>query len=130
MSTIAITSRSFGAPEVMASSRLAAPAARAARLRLTARGRAVLLLVIGLPIALWLLFAQLNGGAAAGTLEQGAAVPIVMVQPGESLWSIAERVAPNADPRDVIDAIVAFNQLGSADVMAGQQLGIPAPYSS
>ena len=99
------------------------------RLRLTPRGRSVLLLLIGLPIALWLLLAQLNGGAATGTLEVGAAVPIVMVEPGESLWAIAERVAPEADPRDVIASIVAFNHLPSSDVMAGQQLGIPAPYN-
>lgn len=99
------------------------------RMRLTARGRTVLLLLIGLPIAFWLLFAQLNGGAATGSLEAGASVPIVVVQPGDSLWSIAERVAPNADPRDVISAIQSFNHLGSADVMAGQQLGIPAPYN-
>lgn len=97
------------------------------RVRLTPRGRAVLLFVIALPIVLWLLVAQLNGGAATGSLERGS-VEIVMVQPGESLWSIAERVAPGADPRDVIDAIVSFNHLASADVMAGEQLGIPAPY--
>lgn len=107
-------------------------AARAARpvsprLRLTPRGRAVLLFLIGMPIALWLLIAQVNGGAATGSLE-GGSVPIVMVQSGESLWTVAERVAPGSDPRDVIDAIVTFNHLGSADVMAGQQLGVPAPY--
>lgn len=111
------------------SSFAAARAARSAhpRLRLTPRGRAVLLVLIALPITLWLLVAQINGGAATGSHE-GGSVPIVMVQPGESLWAVAERVAPGADPRDVIDAIVAFNHLGSADVMAGQQLGIPAPY--
>ncbi|MBO9578131.1 MAG: LysM peptidoglycan-binding domain-containing protein [Microbacteriaceae bacterium] len=117
MSTISITPGSF------------AVAAPKRRLRLTDRGRTVLILLIGLPIALWLLLAQLNGGAATGTLEDGAAVPIVMVQPGESLWTVAERVAPGADPRDVIAAIVDFNHLGSADVMAGQQIAIPAPYN-
>ncbi len=99
------------------------------RLRLTARGRAVLLLLLAAPIAVWLLLAQLNGGAAAGTRDAGAPVPVVVVQPGESLWSIAEQVAPNADPRDVIDAIVSFNHLPSADVVPGEQLGVPAPYS-
>jgi len=121
MSTIAISPSG--------SSFAAASAARPARprLRLTRRGRAVLLLLVAVPLVLWLLVAQLNGGAATGSLE-GGSVQIVMVQPGESLWAIAERVAPNADPRDVIDAIIAFNHLGSADVMAGQQIGIPAPY--
>jgi len=125
MSTITVTPHAIGA-----SSFAAAPAARPARrrLRLTARGRAVLLFLIGMPIALWLLLAQLNGGAATGSLESGT-VPVVVVEPGESLWSVAERVAPGADPRDVIDAVIAFNHLSSADVMAGQQLGIPAPYA-
>ncbi len=132
MSTIAITPRSYGASSFAAVS-TARPApplpTRTSRLRLTSRGRAVLLVLIAMPIALWLLVAQLNGGSAVGTLEQGASVPIVVVEPGESLWSVAERVAPGADPRDVIDAIVGFNHLGSADVMAGQQIGIPAPYN-
>jgi len=118
-------------------SSFAAPRSRAAevarpgrsRLRLTARGRAVLLFLLAAPIALWLLIAQLNGGPATGTHDAGASVPVVVVQPGESLWSVAERIAPSADPRDVIDAIVDFNHLPSADVMAGQQLGIPAPYA-
>jgi len=99
------------------------------RLRLTARGRAVLLFLVAAPLTIWLLMAQLNGGAAQGTREAGAPVPVVVVESGESLWSVAERVAPNADPRDVITAIVAYNHLPSADVMAGQQLGIPAPYA-
>ena len=67
------------------------PASRR-RWRLTSRGRAVLLTLIALPIVCWLLMAQLDGGAATGTLE-GGSVPIVMVAPGESLWSVAERVA-------------------------------------
>ena len=58
------------------------------RVRLTPRGRAVMLFVIALPIVLWLLVAQLNGGAATGSLERGS-VEIVMVQPGESLFRIS-----------------------------------------
>ncbi len=99
-----------------------------ARLRLTARGRAVLLLLVAVPVAAWLLIAQMNGGAAPGTRDAGTPVPVVAVQAGESLWTIAEQVAPNADPRDVIYAIVAYNHLPSVDVFAGEQLGIPAPY--
>jgi len=106
------------------------PASPTPRLRLTARGRAVLLFLIAVPIALWLLIGQLNGGAASGSLEAGGPVPVVVVDSGESLWSVAERVAPGADPRDVIAAIVSFNHLPSADVMAGQQLGIPNPYAA
>lgn len=122
MSTIALTPSGPSLSQ-------AGPRTDRPRLRLTRRGRAVLLVLAALPLVLWLLFAQLNGGAATGSLE-GGAVPIVVVEPGESLWALAERIAPGSDPRDVIDAIVAFNHLGSADVMAGQQLGIPAPYGA
>lgn len=128
MSTITLT-RAGSSFDGSAPARTVVRHPNRSRLRLTARGRAVLLFLVTVPIALWLLVAQLNGGAAQGTREAGAAAPVVVVQPGDSLWAIAERVAPAADPRDVIDAIVDFNHLPSVDVMAGQQLGIPAPYA-
>ena len=48
------------------------------------------------------------------------------VQSGQSLWSIAEKVAPSADPRDVIADIVSLNQLQSAVVTPGQRIAIPS----
>ena len=48
---------------------------------------------------------------------------------GESLWSIAQEVAPSADPRDVVDAIVRLNALDGVTVSAGEQLAIPAEYA-
>ncbi len=127
MSTISLTPT--GSFSVRGDQQVVAVRPARARLRLTARGRAVLLVLAAAPVAAWLLMAQLNGGAASGTHDAGAAVPVVAVHAGESLWSIAEQVAPNADPRDVIDAIVAYNHLPSVDVYAGEQLGIPAPYA-
>jgi hypothetical protein len=52
----------------------------------------------------------------------------VTVDSGQSLWQVAETLAPTADPRDVIADIMQLNQLESADVLAGQQLAIPAKY--
>lgn len=49
----------------------------------------------------------------------------VTVYSGESLWQIAQRVAPNTDPRDFIDAIMQVNALKSANVSAGQRLVLP-----
>jgi len=132
MSTVAVTPHSFGSGSSFAAAgHVEATADRPARhrLRLTGRGRAVLLTLAAGPLVLWLAVAQLNGGAATGSLEGGSPSPIVIVEPGESLWSVAERVAPGADPRDVIAAIVAFNHLATVDVMAGQQLGVPASYA-
>ena len=49
---------------------------------------------------------------------------------GDSLWSIAEDIAPERDPRDVVDEIVRLNALDSVVVQAGQSIAIPAAYDS
>jgi len=105
-------------------------AAPAHRLRITARGRAVLLAIVAAPLSAVLLVLALNGGGATATLEAGAPAQVVMVQPGQSLWSLAEQIAPSADPRDVILELVAFNRLESSDVWAGQQISIPQQYAT
>lgn len=101
------------------------------RLRITARGRAVLLVLASLPVVIAALLFGINGGGASASLE-GSSVPLeyVTVQPGDSLWQVAESIAPFADPRDVISAIVSLNGLTSADVFAGEQLEIPAQYDA
>jgi hypothetical protein len=129
MSTVSIT-----ATEVRP--RLAADAARTApatRLRLTRRGRRVLAAIAAAPVAAGLALAIVSGGGALASREDGAPAgtfDTVTVMSGESLWSIAEDVAPAADPRDVVDAIIDLNQLPSSAVAAGERLAIPAEYST
>lgn len=131
MSTVSITA--FEVPartRVSATARTAAPATR---LRLTRRGRRVLAAMAATPIAIALGLAIVSGGSALASREDGAPAgtfDTVTVLPGESLWAIAEEVAPNSDPRDVVDAIISLNQLSSSAVMAGERLSIPAEYSS
>jgi hypothetical protein len=89
------------------------------RLRLTPRGRLVLLVmaaVIGFT-AFGLGRASADGPSASHPVPQS-----VVVQPGDTLWSIAERVSPNADPRDVVGSIKTLNHLTGADLVAGQTL--------
>jgi hypothetical protein len=101
----------------------------APRLRLTKRGRGVLTTLAAAPLVIAALVFALNGGMATATLEgSGTEFQYVTVETGQSLWEVAETVAPNADPRDVIASIMKLNQLESADVLAGQQLAIPAQY--
>lgn len=123
MSTMAISPRGYAA-----STRPVRPAVP--RLRLTRRGRVVLTSLAALPLVIAALIFSLNGGAATATLE-GSAVPFtyVTVESGQSLWQVAESLAPGADPREVIDAIVSLNGLESVDVYAGQELAIPAAYA-
>lgn len=101
------------------------------RLRLTRRGRAVLTALVALPVVIGALLFALNGGMAAATGEQThATFHYVTVQSGDSLWSVAERLAPKADPRNVIADLVSLNGLESAVVTPGQQLAIPAQYDN
>ncbi|MDP9693689.1 UNVERIFIED_ORG: LysM repeat protein [Arthrobacter globiformis] len=100
------------------------------RLRLTPRGRIVL---IGLPLVLLAavilsLTGLLNSPARAADNASGLTVTptvTVTVQPGESLWAIAGQVDPDRDPRDVIADIVQLNDLQAGKVMPGQQLFVP-----
>jgi Tfp pilus assembly protein FimV len=105
----------------------------ATRLRLTTRGRRVLAALVATPVAVALGLAILAGGSALASREGGAPMgsfTTVTVGAGQSLWSIAEEVAPNADPRDVVDAIARLNALGGTQVAAGQRLAIPAEYAA
>jgi hypothetical protein len=45
-----------------------------------------------------------------------------VVQPGDTLWSIAAAVAPDSDPRPVVDALRATN--GGPNLQVGQRLTI------
>lgn len=99
------------------------------RLRLTGRGRRVLTVAISLPLVVAAFWLAMNGGGASATLEgSDTGFEYVTVEPGESLWRLAEQIAPQADPRDVIADVMQLNQLDSADVFAGQELAIPATY--
>ena len=115
-------SAELGSPVVAESADRYAPAP----LRLTERGRRV---VAGLSIAIGLCLAAgtvvtVELGSADGGLQLAGASTVV-VQPGDTLWSIARSVAPDEDPRAVVDAIVDLNGLDSVDLMPGAELQLP-----
>jgi hypothetical protein len=60
---------------------------------------------------------------APGGLER-AATRIWIVRPGDTLWSIAERVKPGSDVRPLVDRLAA--EIGSADLYPGEQVAIPS----
>ena len=108
----------------------AVPAVRAPRLRLTTRGRAVFTTLAAAPLVAIALFIGLGGGDAVASQDApGATLEYVSIAAGQSLWQLAQQIAPQADPREVVADILSLNQLGSADVQPGQELAIPAQYS-
>ena len=103
------------------------------RLRLTVRGRRVFAAIAAVPAALALALAIIGGGAALASRDAGApagSFETITVMSGDSLWSIAEAVAPAADPRDVVDAFMRLNALDGVGLVAGQELAVPAEYTA
>ena len=66
-----------------------------------------------------------NQPATATDSQVSVSVQYATVASGESLWAVAERVAPNVDPRDWIDQVIDLNALHGSDVVAGQRLVVP-----
>jgi hypothetical protein len=94
---------------------------------LNRRGRlARTLVVLSLAIVMVATFAF---SAGAGSTDSMAATPdsyvTVVVGPGESLWSLANRMAGDGDARSLIEEIMGVNSLATPDVQAGQSLRIP-----
>jgi len=74
-------------------------------------------------------------GFLAGHAMAGASRPtphpvhVYVVEPGDTLWSIATRVAgPGADPRPVVDGLIAANHLAGPDVVPGTVLRLPTSH--
>ncbi len=94
---------------------------------LNRRGRlARTLVILSLAIVMVATFAF---SAGAGSTDSMAATPdsfvTVVVGPGESLWSLAGRMAGDGDARSLIEEIMIVNSLATPDVQAGQSLRIP-----
>ena len=92
-------------------------------LRLTRRGRVVLLgffiLMSCLASAVLLTTASRAEDAPAGP------APSVVVQPHDTLWSIATRTAPDRDPYAAIAELQRINDLDGFVVHPGQTLELP-----
>lgn len=98
-------------------------------LRLTRRGRVVFTTLAAAPLVIVAVLLGMNGGIAIATSSSAPDLPTVTVESGQSLWSVAESIAPDHDPRDVIYEISALNGLDSVSVDAGQVLSVPALYA-
>jgi len=100
------------------------------RLTLTSRGRSVVM-VSALILATSTFAATFSAfnGAAASTTSTASATSVVaeeiIVQPGESYWSIAREIAPGVSTQDVIDQIHQLNPFEGATLQAGTKILVP-----
>ena len=107
------------------------PATADAHVRLTRRGRVlVLLALVGVLVAAFSLGRSASQAAprvesSTPSSSPAPAAEQLTVQRGDSLWTVAERVAPRHDPRDVVAQIRRLNDLRSAELRPGQQLLLP-----
>jgi hypothetical protein len=99
--------------------------------RLTRRGRIVVsgLLTAAALLAVVLLWlaAAAQAQAASGGSPPGAVyrnLASVVVRPGQTLWSIASRAQPSADPRIVIQQIIELNALTGTGIEPGERLWV------
>ena len=84
------------------------------------------LAVLAALITVWLgLLAQTGAERAVPALGSPEQLAVVYVMDGESLRSLASRVAPDSPVDRVVDRIRDLNQLGSSAIEAGQSLIAP-----
>ena len=96
-----------------------------APLRLTVRGRRYAVAAI-LSLLLAVLVPAVTDIAGA-TNESAKAAPIaelITVQPGDTLWAIANQVSPDRDPREVVWEIRQLNNFSNG-LIAGEQIRVP-----
>ena len=121
----------------------------ATRLRLTRRGRVVFTTLAAVPLVLGAFAFAVNGGPAGAsgsavgidlvsyTTDSGIVATLaysptdvgsarfITVEPGQTLWDLAEGEFPSADPRDVVADIKRLNALSVETLQPGQRLEIP-----
>ncbi len=90
--------------------------------------------LFALVVVIWALAQMVGTGfgslGEASTPPAGAVAATHLVQPGDTLWAIAEGVDPDADPRDVVDRIAEMNRGGpaladSGHLISGESLRLP-----
>jgi hypothetical protein len=90
------------------------------------RRRRVLAALVGLGLVLTVARAGAAlGGSSLATPERLPHVTNIVVEPGDTLWSIAKRAVPGHDVRPVVDAME--HALGTSTVFAGQTVSVPTP---
>lgn len=126
---------SHAGPAVVAA---ASTSSAAKSLRLTRRGRMLLLGVPALAVTAVLVFSLLavllgtvaspaNAATKGSAADAAGGTTSVTVLQGGNLWSIAAASDSSRDVRDVVSDIMVLNDLSSSVLQAGQRLYVPLP---
>lgn len=120
---VPVRSGPMGFREEAGPSALGLSAARSTRrgaTHLTRRGRLVLILLTTSLVAV-----AFGAGRASATPARTEALPTVAVQNGDTLWSIAARIAGGGDIRETVERITALNGVDAGSIKPGQRLVLP-----
>jgi hypothetical protein len=98
-----------------------AVAVGAVPVRLTRRGRVVVLGLLVALAAFVVLFVAQPGEAA----DRPGAMPTTVVRSGDTLWGIAGRHAPGRDRVGMVEEIRRLNHLDGYQIQIGQRLTLP-----
>ncbi|MEX2406494.1 MAG: LysM peptidoglycan-binding domain-containing protein [Actinomycetota bacterium] len=90
----------------------------------TRRRRLAATLSVALVAGVWAgpLGRVVAGAEGAGLASRSSYV----VREGDTLWSIAQGVAPGEDPRPLVDAIATVNGVDPGGIVPGQTLLVPS----
>jgi predicted Zn-dependent protease len=94
--------------------------------RLNRRGRlARTFVVLSLAVVMASVFGFQAGANTAETVKTQTSFIEVTAAPGDTLWSLATRMADGGDIRALVDEIASVNSLATAELQAGQKVRIP-----
>ena len=82
-----------------------------------------LALVVSAPVAGAL--GRHAGSAKVGVHPARSSERVYVVRLGDTVWSIAERMAGGRDPRVLVDAIAARNHIDAGAIVPGQSVIVP-----
>jgi hypothetical protein len=89
---------------------------------------AVLAILVAAVVTLGLSLTVASGALAANHAQPGTGyqgMRHIVVEQGQTLWSIAVAAEPASDPRLVIQQIMEVNSMTGSTVRAGQMMWVP-----
>ena len=120
MSTMTLST--YGSQSIVNQGFLANPST----VTLNRRGRlARTFVVLSLAIVLGSVVSAKAGAGTDSASQHAGSFITVTVAPGDTVWSLANRLAAGGDVRSLVSEIISVNSLTSVDVATGQKLRIP-----